>query len=114
KQVKFDNIYSFIYSKRVGTRAAMMEDSITDEEKSVRFRRMLELQREISTEHYKRFVGRTMRVLFENESRRDGYIGGKSDESVIVEAKGSTDNIGQFRDVKITAAHNWAVDGEIV
>lgn len=114
RQVRFDNIYSFIYSKRVGTRAAMMEDSITDEEKSIRFRRMLELQREISTEHYKRFVGRTMRVLFENESRRDGYIGGKSDESVIVEARGSTDNIGQFRDVKITAAHNWAVDGEIV
>lgn len=114
RQVRFDNIYSFIYSKRVGTRAAMMEDSITDEEKSIRFRRMLELQREISTEHYKRFVGRTMRVLFENESRRDGYIVGKSDESVIVEARGSTDNIGQFRDVKITAAHNWAVDGEIV
>ena len=114
KIVKYDNIYSFIYSKRNGTKAAMIEDSVSDEEKGIRFRRMLEMQREISTEHYRRFIGKTFRVLFDGESRRDGMISGKSDEFIITEAAGDSSLFGSFRDVKITGSHNWAVDGEII
>lgn len=58
KRVKYDNIYSFIYSRRSGTKAAEMEDKISDEVKSHRMRQLLALQREISTEHYKRFIGK--------------------------------------------------------
>ena len=112
ERVRYDNIYSFIYSKRTGTKAAEMPDSITDEEKGKRMRRLLEVQRGISTEHYKRFIGRRMRVLADDISKKhDGYVTGKSDEFIIVEFEGDSSLIGQFVDVEITAAMNWAVVG---
>lgn len=113
KRVKFDNIYSFIYSKRKGTKAAEMEDHTSDEDKGKWFRELLALQREISDEYYKRFMGKTMKVLFDGPSRREGYITGKSDEFVIVEAKGNASDIGTFKNVKVTETHNWAVCGDI-
>ena len=114
KKVRYDNIYSFIYSKRSGTKAAEMPDSISDEEKGHRMRELLEVQREVSTEHYKRFIGRTMRVLVDGVSKKkDGWLTGKSSEFIIVEFEGDSSLIGQFADVEITDAMNWAVTGHI-
>lgn len=114
EKVKFDNIYSFIYSKRSGTKAAEMPDSISGEEKSSRMTELLAAQRRISTEHYKRFLGRELNVLFDSESRHDGLVTGKSDEFIIVEAEGGKELIGQKKRVKITETFNWAVKGEII
>ncbi len=114
KKVRFDSVFSFIYSKRSGTKAALIEDKLTDKEKSERMTRLLSLQREISTEHYKRFIGRTLTVLAEEENSGKGVVSGKSDEFIIVEFKGNKDLIGQFVKVKITDAHNWALYGEII
>jgi len=114
KTVGYDNIYSFIYSKRSGTKAAVMEDKITDKEKSRRMSRLLALQREISTEKYKRFIGRTLRVLVDGKGKSEGFMTGKSREAVIVEFEGDESLIGKFIDLKITAAKNWAVTGEII
>jgi tRNA-2-methylthio-N6-dimethylallyladenosine synthase len=114
KKVKYDNIYSFIYSKRSGTKAAELPDGISDEEKGRRMRELLEVQREVSTEHYKRFIGRTMRVLAEGTSKKkEGWLTGKSSEFIIVEFEGDSSLIGQFVDVEITDAMNWAVSGHI-
>ena len=114
KRVKYDNIYSFIYSKRTGTKAAEMDDPVTDEEKGKRMRRLLEVQRSISSEHYKRFIGRTMRVLVDGKAKkREGWLTGKSSEFIIVEFEGDSSLIGQFVDVEITDAMNWAVSGVI-
>lgn len=115
RKVKYDNIYSFIYSKRTGTKAALIQDRISDEEKSRRMREFLEVQREISSEAYKRFKGRTMRVLADGESRKKkGFISGKSNDFIIVEFEGDKSLIGQFVDVRITDTKNWAVIGEII
>ncbi len=115
RRVKFDNIYSFIYSKRSGTKAAEMPDAVSDETKSRRMRELLEAQREISSEHYKRFIGRRMRVLADDVSKkRRGFLTGKSSEFIIVEFEGDESLIGQFVDVEITDAMNWAVVGKIV
>ena len=115
RRVKYDNIYSFIYSKRTGTKAAEMPDCTSEDEKSSRMRRLLEVQREISTEHYKRFIGRRMRVLADGVSKkRKGYISGKSSEFIIVEFEGGEELIGQFVDVEITDAMNWAVIGKCI
>lgn len=115
KRVRYDNIYSFIYSKRTGTKAAEIEDKISDDEKSQRMRRLLDVQREITTESYKRFKGKTLRVLVDGESRKKkGFLTGKSNEFIIVEFEGDASLIGQFVDVKITDAMNWAVAGELV
>ena len=114
KNVQYDNLYSFIYSKRSGTKAAEMSDSTSEEEKGRRMRELLEVQREVSTEHYKRFIGRTMRVLADDVSKKkEGWLTGKSSEFIIVEFEGASSLIGQFVDVEITGAMNWAVTGKI-
>ena len=114
KNVKYDNIYSFIYSKRTGTKAAEMPDGTSDEEKGRRMRELLEVQRQVSTKHYKRFIGRTMRVLADGTSKKKkGWLTGKSSEFIIVEFEGDSSLIGQFVDVEITDAMNWAVTGHI-
>lgn len=114
KKVRFDNIFSFIYSKRTGTKAAEFEDKTSDEDKSRWMRELLEVQREITDSGFKRFVGRTLTVLFDSESKTDGYCLGKSDEFIIVEAIADKSVIGQRKQVKITKAFNWALQGEIV
>ena len=112
KKVRYDNIYSFIYSKRTGTKAAEMPDRISDGEKGQRMRKLLEVQLDISSEHYKRFIGKKMRVLVDDVSKkREGYVSGKSSEFIIVEFPGDKSLIGQFADVEITEAMNWAVIG---
>lgn len=114
KRVGYDNIYSFIYSKRTGTKAAEIVDKISDETKSRRMRALLELQRSISSESYKRFVGRKMRVLAEGVSKKhEGFLTGKSNEFIIVEFEGDSSLIGSFVDVEIIEAKNWAVIGKI-
>ena len=114
REVKYDNIFSFIYSKRTGTKAALIEDKISDKEKSERMRELLELQRDISSEHFKRFEGRTLDVLFESGTKNEGWYTGKSDEFIIVEAKADSSVIGQMKKVRITKAFNWALQGEII
>ncbi|MDE5764090.1 MAG: tRNA (N6-isopentenyl adenosine(37)-C2)-methylthiotransferase MiaB [Ruminococcus sp.] len=115
KRVKFDNIYSFIYSKRSGTKAAEMTDFTSDEVKGQRMRKLLEFQREISSENYRRFIGRKMRVLVDDVSKkRDGFVSGKSNEFIIVEFEGDKSLIGQFVDVEIIDSMNWAVSGRMI
>lgn len=114
EKVKFDNIYSFIYSKRSGTKAAEIIDNTSDEDKSKWMTELLAVQREVSTEHYKRFLGCELEVLFDAESKHEGYITGKSDEFIIVEAEGDSSLIGKRKKVKITQTFNWAVSGEII
>lgn len=115
KHVKYDNIYSFIYSKRTGTKAAGIDDRISDDVKGKRMRTLLDVQREITSEHYKRFIGRKMRVLAEESSKkREGFLTGKSSEFIIVEFAGDSSLIGSFVDVEITEAMNWAVIGKII
>lgn len=114
KRVRYDNVYSFIYSRRSGTKAADMPDSASAEERSKWFREMLALQRNISDESYKRFMDREFTVLFDGSSRREGYISGKSDEFIITEVRGDRSLIGSMRRVKVTKTFNWAVEGEII
>ena len=114
RSVQYDNIYTFIYSKRRGTKAAEMEDHTTDAEKKNRMERLLALQRDIASEHNKRFIGRTLRVLVDGESKRKGRLVGKDSAFIIVEFSGDPSLIGTFQNVRITEARNWAVLGELV
>jgi tRNA-2-methylthio-N6-dimethylallyladenosine synthase len=113
RRVNFSNIFTFIYSKRGGTKAALMEDATPYSEKQARMKRLLTLQRETSTELYKTYIGKTLEVLFDGKSKREGYLTGKSDEFIIVEAAGENNLIGEIKNVEITKAHNWALEGFI-
>lgn len=114
KRVKYDNIYSFIYSKRTGTKASLIDDKISDEEKGKRMRDFLAVQRDITDKSYKRFIGRTLRVLVSGVGKAEGTLTGKSSEYIIVEFVGDKSLIGQFVNVKVTQSRNWSVFGELV
>lgn len=113
KAVKYDNIFSFIYSKRTGTKAADIIDHTSEEDKGKWFRELLAVQREISEEHYKRFMGAEFDVLFDGTYKEE-FISGKSGEFIITLVKGSPDLIGTMRKVRVTKTHNWAVEGELI
>lgn len=114
QRVRYDNVYTFIYSKRKGTKAAEMTDVTPDAEKKARMEQLLSLQREIASENYRRFVGRTLRVLVDGTSKKEGYLIGKDSAFIIVEFPGDASLIGKFVQVKITKSKNWAVEGELV
>lgn len=114
KRVKYDNIYSFIYSKRSGTKASLIDDKISDEAKGKRMRDFLAVQRDITDKSYKRFIGRTLRVLVSGEGKTEGTLTGKSSEYIIVEFVGDKSLIGKFVNVKITQSRNWSVFGKLI
>ena len=114
KRIGFDNIYSFVYSRRTGTKAAELPDDISDKQKGLWLRELLLENRETSTALMKRFVGRTCRVLIDGKGKTEGTLTGKNDENIIVNVTGDESLIGQFVNVKITDSMNWAVVGEIV
>ena len=115
KKVKFDNLFTFVYSKRSGTKAADFTDNITDSEKGQWLRELILIQREVATENFKRFIGKTVTVLVEGEGKTDSsYLIGKNDENIIVEFKGQSKYIGEYVNVRINKVSNWALFGDIV
>ncbi|MBQ7756996.1 MAG: tRNA (N6-isopentenyl adenosine(37)-C2)-methylthiotransferase MiaB [Oscillospiraceae bacterium] len=114
KEVGYYNIFSFVYSKRKGTKAAEMEDGISDKQKGLWLRELLLEQRETAMEINNKFVGRIKEVLVDGKSStNDKLFNGKTDEGIIVEFEGDESLIGEFVNVKIMKAMNWALHGEI-
>ena len=115
REVRYDFLFTFLYSPRVGTRAASMEDPVPAEEKSRWFRELLAAQEEIGAGRNEALVGKTLRVLAEGEGKSGpGYLSGKSPGNITVEFAAPPERIGQFSDVRITRSLNWAVFGELV
>ena len=114
RRVKYDNLYTFIYSPRSGTKAAAMEPVSSAEEISARMQRLLAEQREISEQFNARFLGRTCRMLAEKFDPEKGLVTGKTREGMNVELTGSAEAVGQMLNVRITGVKNWALTGEFV
>lgn len=115
REVRFDSAYTFIYSRREGTKAAEMDDPISEEEKGKWFRELLEVQGKSGEDAYRSYVGKTLRVLCGGRGRTDAaLLTGKSRQNIIVDFGGGNELIGQFVDVRITKALNWALVGEMV
>ncbi len=106
EKVRFTSLFTFIYSKRDGTPAAVMDDPISREEKGKWFQSLLALQEKISKEHYKGAVGKCYRVLCEGEGREDGYMAGRTDSNMVIEFKGDKTLYGKYLDVKVTELTN--------
>ena len=104
KEVKYDSVFSFIYSKRPGTPASEMEDFTSDEEKTDRMSRLLALHRENITAINASYVGKTVRVLCEQDKDEKGLYGGKTSGFKLVKFESKNEDIlGKFVDVKIDA-----------
>ena len=115
EEVRYDAMFTFIYSKRVGTPAASMPDPYTREQKQKHFDRLTEVSNRISGEKHKEYEGKTLRVLVDGETGRDEYnLSSRTNGGRLVHLKGESCLIGKFIDVKITASNTWALYGEIV
>ena len=107
-------LYTFLYSRRSGTRAEGLPDPVPGEEKSRWFQELLEVQGRIGAEYMERQVGKTFRVLVEGPGRGEGKLTSRNDQNVIVEFPGDPSLAGQFAEVEIVSARNWALEGRLV
>ncbi|MCQ2450615.1 MAG: tRNA (N6-isopentenyl adenosine(37)-C2)-methylthiotransferase MiaB [Clostridia bacterium] len=103
KEVKFASLFTFIYSPREGTPGEKMPDPVSRAEKGKWFDELLKTQDRIQKDYNNGFVGKTVRVLFEEEAPKQDYIIGKSDGTVSVYVKANKDLIGKFADVKVVS-----------
>ena len=115
EEVRYDALFTFIFSPRVGTPAAKMDDPMPREEKLANFNRLLALQDAISEEKHAAYVGKTMRCLIDGESDDARYdLTARTPGNRLVRVVGDKSALGQFRDVKITDANKWSLFGELV
>ncbi len=115
RYVRFDSIFSFIYSRREGTPAAKLDFVLSDEQIHRNFNELLELQNSICKEKNLEYVGRTETILVDGESKTSKeHMMGRTDSGKIVNFKGSPDMKGKYIDVKITNAKQWSLEGEPV
>lgn len=115
REVRFDSIYSFIYSKRSGTPAAELDMALTDEQIHKNFDRLLAVQNEISREINDSYIGSIQEVLVEGKSKTDEkMVSGRTQGGKIVHMCGGQELIGRLVPVKITAAKTWFLTGEII
>ena len=118
EKVKYDNAFTFIYSKREGTPAAKMEDQIPEDVKHERFNRVLAKVNEILAGLNAQHVGKTVEVLIEGKSKTDeSKFTGRTRQNKLVNftvKNPEADLLGKLMNVKITEATTFSLVGEEV
>ncbi len=110
-QVRYDALFTFIFSPRPGTPAAEMPDPTPKEEKNRRFDRLCGLQNAISEEIHRGYIGRTLTCLI--DGREGGLLTARTEGGRLVRLEGPDDLIGTFAPVRITGASTWSLTGTL-
>ena len=115
EEVRYDALFTFIYSPRVGTPAAKMDDPMPREEKLANFNRLVALQDKISEEKHAAYIGKTVRCLIDGQGDDAEYpFTARTPGNRLVRVKGGTaDDVGQFREIAITGANKGSLYGEV-
>ena len=115
EQVRFDALFTFIFSPRPGTPAAKMDDPVPRSEKQKWFDRLCDTQNRISEEIHAGYVGDTLRCLIDGESDDSRWpLTARTAGGRLVHLVGSPDAVGTYRDVKITDSNTWALFGQLI
>lgn len=115
KKVKFDQIYMFIYSKRVGTRAEKIEDNTPHEQKVKRLEKIKEVYEKYLPENNKKMIGKTYKILVEGKSKNnDRLYTGRNSQNKVVIFEGKEEFIGKVLNVEIISQHLWYLKGKII
>jgi len=113
--IRFDSVYSFIYSPRKGTPAAEMPGQVPPAVQSERFSRLLTLQADIGREKNLSLVGRDLRVLIDGPSKTDPTVfSGRTDAGKLVHVPAIPEKIGEFVTVHIDRAESFALYGTVI
>jgi len=114
EEVRFDALFTFLYSPRPGTPAARMDDPMPREEKMEHFNRLVQLQNQISAEKHAAYVGTVQRCLVDGVSDDGQYsLTARTPGNRLVRLNGGPELIGRFVPVKITGANTWSLFGEL-
>ena len=114
-EVGYDSAFTFLYSKRKGTPAAVAEDQIPDEIKHERFNRLCESINSVSQAKNAAYVGRTVTVLCDGPSRRNSHkLSGRTDTFKLVNFTGDPELQGKLVKVRITSSNTFSLEGELV
>lgn len=116
KEVRFDTLFTFIYSKRKDTKAALMDDPMSYDEKLKNFNILLEEQNKISKEINDTYLGNIYEIIDEGLSKTNPDMRqGRTETNKVVNYKNKTDiHEGDFVKVKITECMTWSLNGEEV
>lgn len=111
-KVKFEQVYMFIYSRRIGTPGDKMEKQIPEEIKHKRFNKLKELVESQIEENNQKYIGTMQKVLVEGYSKNNKeMLTGRTDSNKVVIFEGSKELIGKMVDLKIISEHMWYLKG---
>ena len=112
-ELKYDLAYTFIYSKREGTPASTMEDSISLEEKEERLQKLNEVVNNYAKEANLKYLNKVVPVLIEGPSDKNNKLMGYTDTMKLVNIEADPSYIGKIVDVLITDVKTWSMEGVI-
>ena len=111
EKVRYDALFTFIFSPRPGTPAATMADPTPKDEKNARFDRLCALQNAISEEIHKEYAGKTLRCLVDG---KDGeLLTARTEGGRLVRFSGCDSLIGTYQPITITGATTWSLTGTL-
>ena len=111
EQVRYDSLFTFIFSPRPGTPAAKMEDLTPKEEKNRRFDRLCAVQNSISEDIHSSYIGKVFRCLIDGTDK--DFLTARTEGGRLVRLNGDPALIGTFRDVLITGSTTWSLTGNL-
>ena len=115
RKVRFEQVFMFIYSRRVVTIADQMENQIPEEIKHERFNRLKALVESQIEETNQKYIGTIQKVLVEGKSKNNpNMLTGRTDSNKVVIFEGKEEWINKIIDLKIVSEHMWYLKGEIV
>ena len=113
RRCKYDNAFTFVFSKREGTPACRLEDPVPLKEKEERLQRLNEVVNQYFLENNKKLVGSEVEVLVEGISDKKKMYYGYSDTNKLINFSSRSElTPGDLVMVKITDAKTWSLDGE--
>ncbi|MBE6933929.1 MAG: tRNA (N6-isopentenyl adenosine(37)-C2)-methylthiotransferase MiaB [Ruminococcaceae bacterium] len=111
EQVRYDSLFTFIFSPRTGTPAATMEDPTPKEEKNRRFDRLCAVQNRISEEIHERYIGKCLCCLIDGTDKE--FLTARTEGGRLVRCAGDPALIGSYRHITITGATTWSLTGTL-
>jgi len=114
-KASFDNSYMFIYSKRLGTKAAEIKEELDEKTVKERFSRLLQLQNDISYRMNRKMIGKTYEVLVEGKSKNnDMMLTGRTEGNKLVHFSGDDKLAGMLVPVRIDEIKSFSVEGTLI
>ena len=114
EEVRYMDLFYFVYSPRPGTKSADLPEKLTRRQKQARLERLQELQRRITMEFHQGLVDSVHSVMVEGEGKRPGQISGRADNGRFINFIGDKSLIGSFVDVRIITALQNSLLGELI